>query len=507
MPRLGRRALIALAGVLATVGTAGGITVAQANHAGDEVTGHTTTQITICPNEALCPTDDFTFLRAGPGEPHLVRGDLAPAGSARASRRRSLAYFAQISDFQLADEESPARVEAVDDEPSGTASSAWRPQEAMVPHEADRTIRQVNRFLKSTIRQGNGARASMLNAVLTGDFADSQQATRPRGWCGCSRAAPRPVERDEGPQRPWMPARRSGRGRLRQPQSLHGRPGLRRLPTGQRQGPQLLRPQRAAVLRRRHLAPVPGPDEPRPGAVHVRMTEGPLVRRVRQSRQPGPGQRGRRPLLRGHSDGLREAAVARERAGHDRAQRERLPRRSAAVRRRDEARRRARARTTGRRRGPGPRPSGRSCPATSGASTWTRFSRRPSTAPAARLTRTASATSTPRSCGPHAAPPPITTSRPSGHPPRDRRHGVRGRPDPAVVRGEHRRPAVQVAEPDARRRLSPRRADLHLQPPRAELEPRCQRGRREPEPRPPLPQRRAAVLGDGSPRSRNEPRL
>jgi len=153
----------------------GGITVAQANHAGDEVTGHTTTQVTICPNESLCPTDDFTFLRAGPGEPHVVRQEFAGAAGGRANRRRSLAYFAQISDFQLADEESPARVEAVDDEPSGTASSAWRPQEAMVPHEADRTIRQVNRFLKSTIRQGNGARASMLNAVLTGDFADSQQ--------------------------------------------------------------------------------------------------------------------------------------------------------------------------------------------------------------------------------------------------------------------------------------------------------------------------------------------
>src|SRR5829696_5045633 len=199
----------------------GGITVAQANHAGDEVTGHTTTQVTICPNESLCPTDDFTFLRAGPGEPHVVRQEFAGAAGGRANRRRSLAYFAQISDFQLADEESPARVEAVDDEPSGTASSAWRPQEAMVPHEADRTIRQVNRFLKSTIRQGNGARVSMLNAVLTGDFADSQQRNEDRvGGAAARGRHPRPVERDEGPQRPWMPARRSGRSRLRQPPSL-----------------------------------------------------------------------------------------------------------------------------------------------------------------------------------------------------------------------------------------------------------------------------------------------
>ncbi|CAA9505366.1 MAG: Alkaline phosphatase, partial [uncultured Solirubrobacterales bacterium] len=68
-----------------------------------------------------------------------------------------------------------ARVEAIDDEPSGFASSAWRPQEAMLPHEADRTIRQLNRFLRSPVPQAGGSRASLLNAVLTGDLADSQQ--------------------------------------------------------------------------------------------------------------------------------------------------------------------------------------------------------------------------------------------------------------------------------------------------------------------------------------------
>ena len=45
----------------------------------------------------------------------------------------------------------------------------------MIPHESDRTIRQLNRFLTSPIAQGDGSKASLLNAVLTGDLADSQQ--------------------------------------------------------------------------------------------------------------------------------------------------------------------------------------------------------------------------------------------------------------------------------------------------------------------------------------------
>jgi len=62
---------------------------------------------------------------------HLVR-DSASEGNAglptaltgRANRRRSLVYLGQLTDFQLADEESPVRVEFAD---SG-AGSAWRPQ-------------------------------------------------------------------------------------------------------------------------------------------------------------------------------------------------------------------------------------------------------------------------------------------------------------------------------------------------------------------------------------------
>ena len=116
---------------------------------------------------------DFRFLRVGEGEPYTVREDLAPAKQGRKSRRRSVAYFGQITDFQLSDEESPARVEAADSFPP--FSSAWRPQEAFVAHQVDYTIRQLNRFDRSPVRQGNGKRAELMNAVMTGDLADNAQ--------------------------------------------------------------------------------------------------------------------------------------------------------------------------------------------------------------------------------------------------------------------------------------------------------------------------------------------
>ena len=121
------------------------------------------------------PSKGFAFLDAGPGQPYVVRDELAQPMPGRDGRRRSLVYLAQLSDFQISDEESPARVEFLDNEPSGFAASAWRPQESLVALQVEYTIRQVNRFQHSPVPQGDGQRARMLNAVLTGDQADNQQ--------------------------------------------------------------------------------------------------------------------------------------------------------------------------------------------------------------------------------------------------------------------------------------------------------------------------------------------
>jgi len=51
-------------------------------------------------------------LAPGPGSANVLRElPRAKAQSRREGRRRSLAYFAHLTDFQLADEESPARVQ------------------------------------------------------------------------------------------------------------------------------------------------------------------------------------------------------------------------------------------------------------------------------------------------------------------------------------------------------------------------------------------------------------
>ena len=135
--------------------------------------GHTTEEQQIGP----AGSGDFVGLQEKPGSPRILRtipGSSALAG--RDARRTSIAYFAQLTDFQLADEEAPARVEFSDPDPSGTASAAWRPQEAFQPWAIDWSFRQLNRFTaNSPHTQAGGKRAQMDFGLLTGDQSDNQQ--------------------------------------------------------------------------------------------------------------------------------------------------------------------------------------------------------------------------------------------------------------------------------------------------------------------------------------------
>jgi metallophosphoesterase (TIGR03767 family) len=121
----------------------------------------------------------YRFLQLGAGEPYTVRQDLGTAGSTRAQDRTSLLYFGQLSDFQLADEESPARLEVIDplSTPLGLPfGAAWRPWEALEPQITEAMVRQVNQFVAaSPVADGSGARSPMDLTINTGDLADSQQ--------------------------------------------------------------------------------------------------------------------------------------------------------------------------------------------------------------------------------------------------------------------------------------------------------------------------------------------
>ena len=65
----------------------------------------------------------------------------APVHDNRAVRRRSLAFFAQLTDAQLADEMSPARLEFLR---TSTFPGARRPQEALGPQTFEQAVRNVN---------------------------------------------------------------------------------------------------------------------------------------------------------------------------------------------------------------------------------------------------------------------------------------------------------------------------------------------------------------------------
>ncbi|HEV2785322.1 MAG TPA: hypothetical protein VGV67_02950 [Solirubrobacteraceae bacterium] len=120
------------------------------------------------------PASPYSKLRLAVGWKRVVRDDLAAPRKRRLARRRSLLYFAQLSDFQLADEESPARAEALDIVRT-PFTSAWRPQEAFEPFTVDQVVRQVNRFDVSPIRNQRRRRARLALTLVTGDNADNQQ--------------------------------------------------------------------------------------------------------------------------------------------------------------------------------------------------------------------------------------------------------------------------------------------------------------------------------------------
>ena len=164
-------AALALAFVLVVAGSS------QATHLFSDTAGHTTLERIVTGND---PSNGYSELRSElVNGSYLVRDGanegnsaIPNAKSGRAQRRRSLAYFGQLTDFQLADEESPGRVEFLDP----GADAAWRPQEALAPFIIDWSLRQMNLFAgASPVPQGDNTRAAMGFALMTGDQADSAQ--------------------------------------------------------------------------------------------------------------------------------------------------------------------------------------------------------------------------------------------------------------------------------------------------------------------------------------------
>ncbi len=117
-------------------------------------------------------------------------GDLEPRGPEgyvslgwtfdphRLDGRCPLTAFVQLTDFQVVDEESPARVEMLDgtQQAPGAAplNAAYRPQEALSTQIVESMVRQVRGVRSSFSGRGPSF------AVLTGDNADNQQYNETR---------------------------------------------------------------------------------------------------------------------------------------------------------------------------------------------------------------------------------------------------------------------------------------------------------------------------------------
>ena len=167
-------------GLLATAAAAVAATAAVAVPALADPAGKTTVRETIQVQGGYGTGDGaYHPLVPGAGERHMVRSELAEPRKGRANRRRSLAFFGQITDPQIVDEMSPARVELLDPA-AGAVSASHRPQEALGLHGFDSVIRNLNANPTSPVRQGNGRRARMGFAITTGDLPDNTQRNEVR---------------------------------------------------------------------------------------------------------------------------------------------------------------------------------------------------------------------------------------------------------------------------------------------------------------------------------------
>jgi len=114
-------------------------------------------------------------LEPAAGEQRVVRSELGTAQASRQSRRRRLLSFVHLTDFQLVDEESPARVELVD-RYGGSLNAGYRPQEGLLPFVMEESAQQVRR-LRSPI---DGSAPTL--AIATGDNVDNTQLNETRWY-------------------------------------------------------------------------------------------------------------------------------------------------------------------------------------------------------------------------------------------------------------------------------------------------------------------------------------
>jgi len=140
----------------------------------------TTLDSTVARGAAL-NDQGYVRLTSGPGEAHVVRDDLGAAPvSGRQGRRVPLLSFVHLTDIHVIDAQSPARVEFLDryNDGPGSAlifSSAYRPQEMLMPQFADAMVRAIE-----DVGRGPVTGRGFDFALCTGDNTDNAQLNETR---------------------------------------------------------------------------------------------------------------------------------------------------------------------------------------------------------------------------------------------------------------------------------------------------------------------------------------
>ncbi|HXF36693.1 MAG TPA: TIGR03767 family metallophosphoesterase [Actinomycetota bacterium] len=140
----------------------------------------------------------YRALVPGPGEPHVRRLDLAP-GAPPPAARRSILHLLHVTDLQIVDVASPARIEFLDRWPDRREIRdllpAHRAQEPLALHAFEAMIRAANALRRSPV---TGAPVDLV--VTTGDAIDNQQWNELTWFLGV--LAGRPVSASGG--RPYV---------------------------------------------------------------------------------------------------------------------------------------------------------------------------------------------------------------------------------------------------------------------------------------------------------------